>query len=308
MRQHWTRSKLATLTLAGAGFALTGCTLVEDEPTTGSDGAGTAVEGDHGAATEAVGDAGQATTGPGAEGAADASAHDTTAQVLDSGVLRVCSTGDYRPYTYLDPQTQEWSGIDVTMAQDLAAELGVEVEMVRTTWGDLIPDLEAKCDIAAGGISFNTERAQQVFFTQPTVKDGKAPITRCDDVETYQSIEDINAEGVRVITPVGGTNEKFADEHFPKAEIIKWDNNNTIFEQIVKGEADVMVTDASETKWVAHTEQELCAVHPDEPFTFFQNGYLLPHGDVAWQQLVDVWLDIALQDGTYQAAEEPWFG
>lgn len=304
MRHHRTRSTLATLTLLGAGLGLTGCALSEDGP--GLD-AGPAADTGH-AEEEADGaaDHGEATAAPGEESAA--AAPDTMAQVLDSGVLRVCSTGDYRPYTYLDPETGEWSGIDVTMAQDLADHLGVEVEMVQTTWGDLITDLDAGCDLAAGGISFNTDRAQQVFFTQPTVQDGKAPITRCDDVEQYQTIEDINTAGVRVITPVGGTNEAFAEENFPDAEITKWDDNNTIFDQIIAGDADVMVTDASETQWVAHTEDELCAVNPDEPFTFFQNGYLLPHGDVAWQQLVNVWLDIALQDGTYQEAEEPWFG
>lgn len=302
MRHRRTRSTLSTLTLLGAGLALGGCALTDDGPGLDAGSAGAAGHADE----EAGGDHGEATAAPAEDGGA--AVPDTTAQVLDSGVLRVCSTGDYRPYTYLDPETEEWSGIDITMAHDLADHLGVEVEMVQTTWGDLITDLDAGCDLAAGGISFNTDRAQQVFFTQPTVKDGKAPITRCEDVETYQTVEDINTEGVRVITPIGGTNEAFAEENFPDAEITKWDDNNTIFDQIIAGEADVMVTDASETQWVAHTEDELCAVNPDEPFTFFQNGYLLPHGDVAWQQLVNVWLDIALQDGTYDAAEEPWFG
>lgn len=303
MRHRRTGSTLATLTLVGVGFTLAGCALVEDGPGLDAGSAGGSGHADGEAAAE---DHGEATAGAGEDGAA--AAPDTTAQVVDSGVLRVCSTGDYRPYTYLDPDTEEWSGIDVTMAQDLAEHLGVEVEMVQTSWSDLIADLDAGCDIAAGGISFNTDRAKQVFFTQPTVKDGKAPIARCGEVEDYQTVDDINQDGVRVITPVGGTNEAFADENFPAAEVIKWDDNNTIFQEIIDGNADVMVTDASETKWVAHTEDELCAVNPDDPFTFFQNGYLLPHGDVAWQQLVNVWLDIALQDGTYEAAEEPWFG
>lgn len=229
-------------------------------------------------------------------------------EALEESALQVCTTGDYRPYTYLDPDTEDWSGIDIAMAENLAASLEVDLELVQTTWSDLLTDLESKCDIAMGGISFNTDRAKQVFFSTATVQDGKAPISRCADVEKYASVEDINQRGTRVITPIGGTNERFADENFSQAEVIRWDNNNTIFEEIIAGRADVMVTDASETKWVAHTHEELCAVNPDDPFTSFENGYLLPQGDVVWQQYVNAWLRAATADGSYAEAEEPWFG
>ncbi|WP_413455139.1 hypothetical protein ACLQ8T_15075 [Glutamicibacter sp. FR1] len=37
--------------------------------------------------------------------------------------------------------------------------------------------------------------------------------------------------------------------------------------------ADVMTTDASETRWVTNEHPELCAVHPDKPFNFSQKAY-----------------------------------
>lgn len=229
--------------------------------------------------------------------------------VREGGRLLVCTTGDYRPYTYLDPETGDWSGIDIAMAESLAADLDVGLDLVQVTWADLVPTLEdGGCHIAMGGVSLTEERDEVVDFTDATVVDGKTPITRCEDAQAYQQIDDINQPGVRVITPVGGTNEQFADEHFPEAEIIRWDDNNTIFDQIVAGEADVMVTDASETRWVANEEPELCAVHPDQPFTEFENGYLLPQGDGEWAATVDAWLDGAQDDGTYARAEAEWFG
>jgi cyclohexadienyl dehydratase len=39
-------------------------------------------------------------------------------QIVATGTVRVCSAGDYRPFTYHDPQG--WSGLDIEMAQDLA--------------------------------------------------------------------------------------------------------------------------------------------------------------------------------------------
>ncbi|HYZ69244.1 MAG TPA: transporter substrate-binding domain-containing protein, partial [Mycobacterium sp.] len=73
------------------------------------------------------------------------------AQVLQRGAVRVCSTGDYRPFTYHDPQGN-WSGLDIEMAHEMAARLGVRLDLVPTTWTNLINDLNDKCDAAMGGI------------------------------------------------------------------------------------------------------------------------------------------------------------
>ena len=222
--------------------------------------------------------------------------------------LRVCTTGDYRPFTYLNPESGDWSGIDIDMAQDLAEELGVEVEFVQTSWKNLMPDFLEKCDMAVGGVSISLERAEQAYFSDATLDEGKTPITLCENVEKYDTVKEINQPGVRSITPIGGTNEEFADEHYPEGEIIRFEDNNVIFDEITAGRADVMTTDASETRWVAHEKPELCAVHPDKPFNFSQKAYMLPRGDEAFRQYVNQWLNMSKNDGTLKQAEKPWFG
>lgn len=228
--------------------------------------------------------------------------------VKKAGVLKVCTTGDYRPFTYLDPATKKYTGIDVTMVDDLAKSLGVSVQWVPTTWKTLMDDTITKCDMAAGGISINTDRAQRAFFTLPIIEEGKTPITLCRNVTKYNTIDKINQPGVRSITPIGGTNEKFADAHYPRGTIIRWKDNNTIFDEIIAGRADVMTTDASETVWVAKEKPQLCAVHPTKPFDYFGKAYLLPRGDVVFKEYVDTWLTMAKKGGTWDAATKPWFG
>jgi len=229
-------------------------------------------------------------------------------RIEGSGTVKICTTGDYRPFTYLDPNTDEWSGIDIDMAKNLAASLGAEVEFVSTSWDDFTADMQDSCDVGVGGLSISTERATQMYMSDATVQDGKTPITLCQSQEKYDSIEKINDESVDVITPVGGTNEEFAEKHFPDANIIRWDDNNTIFDQIVAGDADVMVTDAPETKWVSHTEQKLCAVNPGTPLNFSEQGYAVRLGDEEMLEYVNTWLRIVKNDGTYSAAEKKWYG
>ncbi|MCA1192528.1 transporter substrate-binding domain-containing protein [Saccharopolyspora sp. 6V] len=228
-------------------------------------------------------------------------------EVTERGELRVCSTGDYRPFTYRD-EAGAWSGIDVDMARDLAVSLHVRATFVGTTWSTLNEDFRQRCDIAVGGVSITLGRAREVFFTEPYAVDGKTPITRCENAARFRTLEQIDRPGVRVVVNPGGTNEKFAREKLHRAEIVPHPDNNTIFDQLRNGRADLMITDGSETKWQARQHPELCAVHPDQPFTFAEKAYALPRGDVDFQEFVNQWLHLRTHDGTYDRIAEPWIG
>lgn len=140
-------------------------------------------------------------------------------QVIERGQLNVCTTGDYKPYTYLRDDGR-YEGIDIAMAQSLGKSLGVEVKWVKTSWKTLMPDFLANtCDIAVGGISVSLERQKKAFFSDTLGVDGKIPLVRCADVARYQTVEQINQPSVRLIEPPGGTNEVFARAHLPKAAL-----------------------------------------------------------------------------------------
>jgi cyclohexadienyl dehydratase len=225
--------------------------------------------------------------------------------VQKSGTLRVCTTGDYKPYSYLRPDGK-FEGIDIDMAESLAKSLGVKATYVKTTWGNLMPDFLSKCDVAVGGISTTLERQKRVFFTAPYMVDGKAPIARCADVDKYQTIEQIDRPATRVIVNPGGTNERFAKQYFPHASVTVFPDNVTIFKQILAGQADVMVTDASETLLQQKLNPGLCSVHPDKPFQYGEKAYMVPQGDVVFQQYVDQWLRLARATGEFQSVSDKW--
>ncbi|MFD7923354.1 transporter substrate-binding domain-containing protein [Streptomyces sp. NPDC059740] len=224
------------------------------------------------------------------------------------GTLRVCTTGDYRPFTYRDA-AGHYSGVDVDMARDLAASLDAKAVFTPTTWADMVADLGAgRCDIAVGGVSVTLARARSVYFSEPLAEDGKTPIVRCTDKDKYRTLDQIDRPGVRVVVNPGGTNEQFARAHLKKATLIVHPDNTTIFEEIVQGRADVMMTDASETRYQAAVHPQLCSVHPDQPFTFAEKAYALPRGDEPFRHYVDQFVHLATHDGTYQKYEDQWMG
>jgi len=227
--------------------------------------------------------------------------------VLEREVLRVGTTGDYKPFTYLNKETGAFEGIDIDMAKSLANALGVELELVHTTWKNIVTGVvEGEYDVAMGGISKKLARQKEVFFTIPYLETGKAPITLKENVDKFQTLEQIDQEGVRVIVNPGGTNESFARENLENATIVVHDDNVSIFEQIIKGKADLMMTDAVETLVQQNLHPELKAVNPDKPFTFTEFGYMLPRGDMVFKEWLDLWLHTALKTGEYQKYFDKW--
>ena len=140
------------------------------------------------------------------------------------------------------------------MAEALGKALGVKVEFVQTAWPQLMKDFEAdNFDIAMGGVSITLDRQKKGLFSTPIMREGKTPIARCADKGKYETIADIDKPGTRVIVNPGGTNERFARANIKNAEIKVCNDNVTIFDEIAKGNADLMMTDASETPLSAET-------------------------------------------------------
>jgi len=221
-------------------------------------------------------------------------------RIVNNNVLRVGTTGDFKPFSYHVEQSTSFSGVDIELAKDLAQSLNIPVQFVQTSWPTMMADLKAnKFDICMSGVTIKLSRQRQALFSIPVLSSGKAAITRNENVDRFSSIEAINQSDVKVIVNPGGTNESFARAHFPNATIVLNEDNLSIFQKIVDGVADVMVTDAVETKIEELIHPELEAVNPDSPFNFFEMGYLLPI-DHTFKAYVDQWLNLRLKDGTFQ--------
>jgi cyclohexadienyl dehydratase len=228
-------------------------------------------------------------------------------EIIARGALRVGSTGDYKPFTFLNPATKEFEGIDIDMAASLAKALGVKLEIVKTAWPNLMADFTSgKFDAAMGGVSVSLERQKKGLFSIAYLVDGKAPIARCADGDKYATLAGIDQTTTRVIVNPGGTNEKYARDNLKQAPITVYADNVTIFDQIAGGKADVMITDASETMLQQKLHKgELCALHPDQPFNFSEKAYWLAR-DFTFKAFVDQWLRHAVMSKEYQAISDKW--
>jgi cyclohexadienyl dehydratase len=140
-----------------------------------------------------------------------------------------------------------------------------------------------------GGVTITLNRLKTGFFSAPVMRAGKTPIARCADTDKYQTLAQIDRPEVTVIVNPGGTNESFDRANLHQARILVFPDNTTIFDQLVQGHAGLMITDGVEARLQQKLHPDLCAIHPDTPFTVSELGYMLPR-DMPLKLFVDAWL------------------
>jgi len=145
------------------------------------------------------------------------SADDRLEKIKDRGVLRAC-TVNYVPWNIKNPATNEWEGINIEIAQEIANGLEVDIEYVDSAWSTVIQSVDTdKCDIAVGALWTAPARAETVLFTQPIGGDGMAIFVPVDSTAT--SPADIDKPGNIVVVQSGSSDEKTARQLFKQAEV-----------------------------------------------------------------------------------------
>ena len=229
-------------------------------------------------------------------------------EIMDQGVLKVGTTGDYQPMSYLDPDTGEYVGFDNELTKDLAGEMGVEIQYVETSWPTLMEDtLAGKFDLAICGITVNDARKEQALMSDGYIVNGKTILCRAEDADKYTSLEAINRPEVRVMVNPGGLNEQFARENLPDVTLIIHDVNQEIPGLVASGEADIMITEIMEAGYYVGQDSRLAAPLVQEPFTHGEIGVLMPKGSEDLLNYVNEFLRKEKESGRIDELADEYF-
>ena len=115
------------------------------------------------------------------------------AQIKESGVLKVGSTGDYKPMSYLNKETGKYEGFDAEMAESLAKYLGVKLEYVPTKWKTLQQDtMDDKFDVGISGITVTDARRKVMTMSDGYLTFGKTILVTKGKEGQFKSLADVN--------------------------------------------------------------------------------------------------------------------
>jgi polar amino acid transport system substrate-binding protein len=172
---------------------------------------------------------------------ADTASDSSIERIKKSGVLRIAVIVGQEPYFHKDLATGQWSGACIDMANDIATKLGAKVEVLESTWGNQILDLQSSKVDLTFAVNPTPERALVIDFSTPILVHSFTVITR-KGFEKPQTWADINKPEVKIAVDIGTTHETIARRYCPKANILSFKARDEAILAVATGRADCNVS------------------------------------------------------------------
>lgn len=233
-----------------------------------------------------------------------ANPHSASAQALQSRLyevtkskkLRVCQFPLYYSISFRNPRTGQIEGIDADLSKELAKELGAELEIVESSFGTFIADLQAnKCEIGMFGVGASLRRAQAVDFSKPYLITNIYAVTRKGGA--VKSWADVDKKGIRAAVSLGSYIEPFMKNYLKNAELVSVAPPNSREGELVAGRVDVIITDYPTAIKVTDEFDWAQTIEPDEKLAVTPYAYVVPHGDQTWLNFINLFIDTIKLDG-----------
>ena len=222
-------------------------------------------------------------------------------QLVNAGTLTLCSDIPYEPFEFV--QDGENVGLDIDLAQATADDLGVELEVITTAF-EAIQSGSAldtdQCDIALSGMTITEERASQMDFSKPYLKDNLALMTKKDSDIT--SIEDLQGEkaGVQQAT----TGEAYATDN--GVEPVQFEDAGLMTQGIQSGQVDAVIANISTIYAATEADDSLTIV--EEYDTGEVIGAAVKQGNTALLEQFETTMTDLRETGEYDDLVDQWFG
>ncbi len=220
--------------------------------------------------------------------------------ILDRGVVRVGVRWSPSAEQYLDPDTGEPSGIVGKLGEQLASDLGVQVEFVDLAWADHIPALlDGRIDICMKHTN-TPQRALEVEFSTGRVLNYEGKIVLRKD-STVKSESDINHPDRSISCGRGDSQEEQIRQRYPKAQIKYYPNTERALEAVDLAEVDITLSDQAVPNFLKlHPD---CTVLKDEEGRPVITSIDYSHpavkpGDQRFLNWINNWMDFHTVQGT----------
>ena len=238
--------------------------------------------------------------------ATSAMAESRLQQILANGELRVGTTGDWNPMTMIDPTSKEHKGFDIDIATALAADMGVKVVFVPTTWKTLVNGIvAAKYDMTSSA-SLSPKRALVAGYSLSYFAVEDVPLMLNKNKGKYNSWEDLNNPNVTVAVTLGTVQEKRAEVLFTKSKIIKVSAPARDYQEVLAGRADISMTSNLEAAKLVEQYPQMMVVPVQGGKNPTPLAVLLPQADQVWINYVNHWIILKSERGFFDQLEAKW--
>ncbi|CDL80376.1 ABC transporter substrate-binding protein [Xenorhabdus cabanillasii] len=159
--------------------------------------------------------------------------------IKKAGTVRIAVFDSNPPFGFIDPKTKKLAGYDVDIANAIASDLGVKLQLRPTNPANRIPLLSSKkIDLIAANFTITDERAKQVDFSIPYFATGQKFIARKGVLTNPDDIAKL-----RIGADKGTVQEITLRERYPTAKVISYDDTPLAFAALRNGNVQAITQD-----------------------------------------------------------------
>ncbi len=208
-----------------------------------------------------------------------APAGDAVARIKDAGKIVMLTNAQFPPFEYTDDAGAP-VGVDPDLAQAIADELGVELEIIDMDFDGLVDALKAgKGDFIAAGFTVSEERLKEVDFSTEYVTSAQmVVIPKGSDL----AADDAALSGKTISVQEGTTGDFYASgdqdmtaSQIADANVLRFKSGIEAGMAVASGKADAMIIDELPATKIVESQSDALELLPtkltDEQYAFAVN-------------------------------------
>ena len=215
--------------------------------------------------------------------------------------VRIATDATWPPFEYVDEDSKEIIGFDIDLINAVAAEQGIEIEIVPVEWDALLAGVsQCQYDAAISAITITAERAEVMGFSAPyinagqivTVAAGNADISGPDDLAGMVAGAQIGTTGAMEIEDYGGG-------------LKTYDTVDLAYLDLLNGQIDAVVADyPTALSFVGQSDGEL--VNVGEVFTDESYGIAVCNENTELLEQINAGLNAVMSESLIAELEAEW--
>ena len=178
----------------------------------------------------------------------------------ESDTIVMATSADYPPYEFIilnEKNEQQYVGIDISISEAIAADMGKELQIVNMDFDSLMAGLQkGDADMVLAAIEVTEERLEAADFSDPYYTDLPPMIlVKADKAGEYTSLESFSGKSVGAQT--GTTKATLVTDEMPGANLVALTSVNDLVNQLVYDKVDAIVLDGAVAQQHAQANSDL---------------------------------------------------
>ncbi|MBO0600103.1 transporter substrate-binding domain-containing protein [Sporosarcina sp. E16_3] len=238
----------------------------------------------------------------------DGSKTSTWESIQEKGEIVVATSGTLYPASYHDSESEELTGYEVEIMNELGKRLNLEIKYVEMGLDGMLTSLNSgQADLAVNDIEITEEREKKFTFSEPYKYSFGTAIVRKSDHSGIESLEDL--KGKKAAGAATSVYMQVGRDH--GAEEVIYDNvtNDVYLRDVSIGRTDVILNDyyLQKLALAAFPEFEIM-IHPDIKYHPNVQAIIMKKDNDELLKQVNTVLADMHADGTISELSKNFFG